>query len=237
MTKPKRWANQFGSGDMNDKRTSVWGKKLLGGTAGLGLTADQIVALWYKLIPKDRDPYQVYCEPFSGKARTYEVLRGRYGNLLNSHYLYRVFDKKMEVYLNDLSPHSQEFCQKEFPEATITGVSYEKTIRAVDSENTFFMIDPPWRKKIYTNNEFFVCDQSIPQYYNTLLDMVETLKGDWFIASSADEHECRGVLTKSKWNTMIVKSNKKKKIFGKPARTMLCSNLIPDSMNKTEIDY
>lgn len=228
MTEPKKWANQFGSGDMNDKRTSVWGKKLLGGTAGLGLTADQIVALWFKLIPKDKK-YNVYCEPFAGKARTYEVLRDYEAG--------GFFVKKMEVYLNDLSPHSQEFCQKEFPEAIVTGVSYEKTIQAVDSENTFFMIDPPWRKKIYTNNDFFRCDQSIPQYYNTLLDMVETLKGDWFIASSADEHECRGVLTKSKWNTMIVKSNKKKKIFGKPARTMLCSNLIPDSMNKTEINY
>mgnify|MGYP003671171405 FL=1 len=233
MTEPKRWANQFGSGDMNDKRTSVWGKKLLGGTAGLGLTADQIVELWLNLLSLNSlssgssKTYDVYCEPFAGKARTYEALKNiGNGSIIGG-----------EVYLNDLSPHSQEFCQKEFPEAIVTGVSYEKTIQAVDSENTFFMIDPPWRKKIYTNNDFFRCDQSIPQYYNTLLDMVETLKGDWFIASSADEHECRGVLTKSKWNTMIVKSNKKKKIFGKPARTMLCSNLIPDSMNKTEIDY
>ena len=230
MTKPKRWANQFGNGDMNDKRTSVWGKKLLGGTACLGLTADQIVDLWTRLMREDKSKYNVYCEPFAGKARTYEALK--------EHELFEnFFCERLEVYLNDLSPKSQKFCMENFVEATITGVSYEKTIRAVDSENTFFMIDPPWRKKIYTNNDFFICDQSIPQYYNTLLDMVETLKGDWFIASSADEHECRGVLTKSKWNTMIVKSNKKKKIFGKPARTMLCSNLIPDSMNKTEIDY
>jgi len=231
-----KWANQYGRGKLTDKRTSVWGKKLLGGTAGMALTADQIVQLWYKLIPKDRDSYEVYCEPFAGKARTYEVLRNIEKTRYNK-YAHRLFRNGIEVYLNDMSIHAQEFCQKEFPEATITGVSYEKTIQAVDSENTFFMIDPPWRKKIYTNNEFFVCDQSIPQYYNTLLDMVETMKGDWFIASSADEHECRGVLTKSKWNTLIVKSNKKKKIFGKPARTMLCSNLIPDSMNKTEIDY
>ena len=233
MTEPKKWANQFGSGNIDGKPTSVWGKKLLGGTAGMALTADQIVQLWFKLVPKDKK-YNVYCEPFAGKARTYEALR-QTGNPTDNFMIWG--GKNSEVYLNDMSIHAQEFCQKEFPEAIITGVSYEETIKAVDSENTFFMIDPPWRKKIYTNNEFFVCDQSIPQYYNTLLDMVETMKGDWFIASSADEHECRGVLTKSKWNTMIVKSNKKKKIFGKPARTMLCSNLIPDSMNKTEIDF
>ena len=192
MTEPKKWANQFGSGDMNDKRTSVWGKKLLGGTAGLGLTADQIVDLWTRLMREDKSKYNVYCEPFAGKARTYEALK--------EHELFEnFFCERLEVYLNDLSPKSQKFCMENFVEATITGVSYEKTIRAVDSENTFFMIDPPWRKKIYTNNDFFI--------------------------------------TKSKWNTMIVKSNKKKKIFGKPARTMLCSNLIPDSMNKTEIDY
>ena len=75
MTKPKKWANQFGSGDMNDKRTSVWGKKLLGGTAGLGLTADQIVQLWLNLLSFNRlssgsfKTYDVYCEPFAGKAR------------------------------------------------------------------------------------------------------------------------------------------------------------------------
>ena len=149
----------------------------------------------------------------------------------------KFFSDPHEVYLNDMSIEAQKYCREEFPEATISGITYEDVIKSVDSENTFFMIDPPWRKKIYTNNDFFICNQSIPQYYNTLLDMVETMKGDWFIASSADEHECRGVLSKSKWNTLIVKSNKKKKIFGKSARTMLCSNLIPDSMDETQIDY
>jgi len=247
-----KWANQFGRGKLTDKRTSVWGKKLLGGTAGLSLTAEQIVELWLKLMGSYRIdyymPYEVYCEPFAGKARTYEALKYRNqepyrldkqskvmkdGSIV---YEYpKQFHAFMEVYLNDISPHAQAYCKEKFPEAIITGVSYEDTIKSVDSENTFFMIDPPWRKKIYTNNEFFRCDQSIPQYYKTILNLCDTLEGDWVLASSADEHECRGVLTKSEWNTVIIKSNKKKKIFGKPARTLLCSNLIPDSMNGEEI--
>ena len=77
---------------------------------------------------------------------------------------------------------------------------------------------------------------SIPDYYNKLLEMVETMKGDWFITSSADEHECRGVLTKSKWNTLIIKSNEKRKVFGKPARTLICSNLIPRNLNGIQIE-
>ena len=218
-----KWANQFGKGKLTDKKTSVWGKKLLGGTAGLTLTARQIVDLMSNL--NGGWKYKTYCEPFAGKARTWELLRKNYPAV----------PLGIRVVLNDLSKDSNKYCKEKYPYAVVEYKKFEETIPEYDSEKTFFMIDPPWRKKIYTNNDFFVCPNSIPYYYNTCLDFFDTIKGDWVICSAADEHECRGVLTKSKWNTVIIKSNEKRKVFGKPARTMICSNLIPDKMNGIQI--
>ena len=50
------------------------------------------------------------------------------------------------------------------------------------------------------------------------------MKGDWFILSSADEHETKNILRKSKYGIMIVESEGNV-IFGKKARTMICSNI------------
>ena len=78
---------------------------------------------------------------------------------------------------------------------------------------------------IYKNNSFFECDRTIPQYYRKLVnEILPSIEGDWFITFNADEHECRGVLTKSIYATKIVTSGKKH-IFGKEARTLVASNL------------
>ena len=63
-----KWSNQFGSGDNNDKPKSYWGKKLLGGQAGLKFTADKIVDTF------PREYFNPYVEPFAGKARTADIL-------------------------------------------------------------------------------------------------------------------------------------------------------------------
>ena len=220
-----KWANQYGSGKLTDKKTSVWGKKLLGGTAGLTLTARQIVDLMSYLSGDWK--YETYCEPFAGKARTWELL-----SKIADQMKYPIY----KVILNDLSKDSNKYCKEKYPYAVVEYKKFEETIPEYDSEKTFFMIDPPWRKKIYTNNDFFVCPNPIPYYYNTCLDFFDTIKGDWVICSAADEHECRGVLTKSKWNTLIIKSNEKRKVFGKPARTLICSNLIPRNLNGIQIE-
>ena len=72
----KKWANQFGKGDIDGKPTSVWGKKLLGGTAGMTLTAKQTVDLMFKLCKKI--PYDTYCETFAGIDRVYDILSMHY---------------------------------------------------------------------------------------------------------------------------------------------------------------
>jgi len=201
-----KWRNQFGAGDTNDPQKSVWGKKLLGGVAGLKFTAKQIV---------DEFPrgWTTYVEPFAGMARTCKEMG---------------FDmctfSTNTIVLNDLSPHSNEYCKKVFPIAIVENMSFEDTINKYDSDKTFFFIDPPWRHNIYTYNDFFRMDRKVYDYYEKLLEMTETMKGDWMITSNADEHECRKILTKSKWNTKLISSGGKH-IFGKPAKTLLCSNI------------
>ena len=200
-----KWSNQFGSGDNNDKPKSYWGKKLLGGQAGLKFTADKIVDTF------PREYFNPYVEPFAGKARTADILRNRGIN-------------NIRMVLNDISPHSNKYCREKFPDAIVENMSFENTMSKYDGEDTFFLLDPPWRKNIYTYNDFFRMDRKVIEYYQELLDRVDNLKGDWMITSNADEHECRKSLTKSKWNTVLINSGGKH-IFGKPAKTLLCSNI------------
>ena len=201
-------SNQFGSGDNNDKPKSYWGKKLLGGQAGLKFTADKIVDSF------PHEYFNPYVEPFAGKARTAEVLHSRGIN-------------DIKMVLNDISPNSNDYCRKTFPDAIVENMSFEDTISKYDEKDAFFFIDPPWRKNIYTHNDFFRMDRSVYEYYEKLLDMVDGLQGTWMITSNADEHECKRALTKSKWNTVLICSGGKH-IFGKEAKTLLCSSLFGD---------
>ena len=49
--------------------------------------------------------------------------------------------------------------------------------------------------------------------------------------NSADEHETKNILRDSKWGLKIVES-KGKVIFGKHARTMICSNLFDPNVKE-----
>ena len=196
----KKWGNQIKSGKVGDERTSVWGKKLLGGYAGVKHTAKQII----DEIP-DISKYKLYVEPFSGLGRTAEYV-------------------STPKVLNDKSEYANEFCKENFPNAKVENMDFMDTIDKYDSEDTFFLIDPPWRFDTYDVNNLSFCDRKAWDYYDQLLKRIETLKGDWFLLNSADEHETKNILRDSKWGLKIVES-KGKVIFGKHARTMICSNL------------
>ena len=75
------------------------------------------------------------------------------------------------------------------------------------------------------------CDRKVWNYYNELLQKMETIQGDWFILSSADEHEQKNILRNGRWGIKIVESEKKV-IFGKKARTMVCSNLFDPNIKE-----
>ena len=65
--KPTKWKNQFGEGKIGDKPYSKYGKKLLGGTAGLTHTAKKIVDLF-----PDMKNYDYFVEPFAGKVADFK---------------------------------------------------------------------------------------------------------------------------------------------------------------------
>ena len=186
--------------------TTFWGKKLLGGYAGVKHTAKQIV----DEVP-DISKYKLWVEPFSGLGRTAEYI-------------------DLPKVLNDKSEFANNFCKENFPNAKVENMDFMDTINKYDSEDTFFLIDPPWRKDLYGENNMAFCDRNVWDYYKQILNIIENIKGDWFILNSADEHESKDILRDSKWGLKIVVSEGKV-IFGKHARTMICSNLF-DSNTK-----
>jgi len=186
---------------------SVWGKKLLGGYAGIKHTSKQII----NLIP-DIKKYDLYVEPFSGLGRTANYI-------------------DIPMVLNDKSEYANEFCKDKFSNSIVENMDFMDTINKYDSKNTFFLIDPPWRFDTYDVNNLSFCDRRVWDYYDQLLKRIETLKGDWFLCNSADEHETKNIIRNSKWGLKIVVSEKKV-IFGKYARTMVCSNLFDNKLKE-----
>lgn len=181
-------------------KTSVWGKRKLGGYAGVKHTAKKII----DLIP-DITKYNLYVEPFAGLGRTAEYVN-------------------IPMVLNDMGKLSNEYCRNKFPNAIVENMDFKETIIKYDNPNTIFVIDPPWRFDTYTETSYTVCDRTVLEYYQQVLNLVENMQGDWLILSSYDEHEQKGILKKSKWKCKEIQSDNKV-IFGKYARTLVCSNL------------
>jgi len=187
---------------------AVWGKKLLGGYAGVKNTAVQITNLY-----PDISKYKLYVEPFSGLGRTAQYVNN------------------ISMVLNDKSEFANYYCKKKFPNADVSNMDFMETINKYDSEDTFFLIDPPWRFDTYDVNTKSFCDRDVITYYTQILKRIDTLKADWFLLSSADEHEQKNILRDSKWGIKIVVSDNRV-IFGKYARTMICSNLFDPTIKE-----
>ena len=96
------------------------------------------------------------------------------------------------------------------------------TIKKYDSEDTFFLFDPPWESNIYDgNNNIAYCNMKPSQYYNKLLEIVKTIKGDWIILSSLNPSRYQ---FKTDYFERHILSEKNV-LFGKKAKTRLTSNL------------
>ncbi len=175
---------------------SVWGAKLLGGYAGLKFTADKI----NDYIPTSK----IYVEPFAGLGRTVELRHDK-------------------IIINDMSDYAVNYLKENFPNAEVTQEDFKECMLKHDSEDTFFLIDPPWRFSCYDLNKNAFCDRKPYDYYSQILEIVKTLKGDWIICSAKDEHEIKKILSKTDYYKKIVTSDKKV-IFGKHAQTLLVSN-------------
>ena len=170
--------------------------ELGGGYAGLAFTARQIS----EYIPK----YQIYVEPFAGLGRVGEYVQA---------------DSKV---FNDKSQYAYKYLLKQFPKAIISNVDFEACINNHDSENTFFLIDPPWRDAIYSGIDKYFQDRKAVEYYKRLLEILPKIKGDWFLCSSLAERGLNKILSKSGYPLLDIKS--KRMICGKPATVRMISN-------------
>jgi len=182
-----------------NKTRRVW-DHCLGGYPGLQNTARKIM----EYIPAS----SIYVEPFAGLGRTVEF-------------------KHKKIICNDLSNYAVSYLKSRygmFSEITITQEDFKDCIKRWDSEETFFLIDPPWRYEMYNGLEKPICDRKPVEYYRILLDIVDDIRGNWIICSDKVEREIKKSLTKSKWNCKVVQSDEKV-IFGQYASTLICSNL------------
>lgn len=179
---------------------SVWGEKWLGGYSGLKHTCEQIIPL----IPKSK----IYVEPFAGLART------------------TISEKHEQIILNDLSQHSNKFCKDKFPMAIVENMDFKETIKKYDSEDTFFLIDPPWRDNVYSKNDLSVLTLKTRQYYEKIFYILDTIKGKFIVCTnehSTGENVCLRE-SKFRYNRIRVES-KDGVIFGKKTHTCLYTNL------------
>lgn len=180
--------------------TSVWGEKWLGGYSGLKHTCEQIK----QLIPNSK----IYCEPFAGLGRTCDET------------------KHEQIILNDLSEHSNKFCKEKYPKAIVENMDFKDTIKKYDSEDTFFLIDPPWRDNVYSENDLSVLTMKTRQYYEHLFYMLNSIKGKFIVCTNEHSVGEKVSLKASRfmYNRIRVDS-KDGVIFGKRTHTTLYTNL------------
>ena len=175
---------------------------------------DGMASFIAEYIPKCK----TYCEPFAGLGRVHNKV------------------KADRIVLNDMSDYAFDFLSKNNT-CEITKMQYADFIKIYDSENTFFLIDPPWRKNIYTNNQLPFCDRTPIQYYDDLLkNILPNVKADWILCVDRDEHEIGKRVSKSSYPNLVLE-HPKKKLFNRKIAVRLASNKPFTRYNQTELMF
>ena len=177
---------------------SVWGNKSFGGYAGLKHTASKVS----KYFPS----HKIYVEAFAGLARTAK------------------YTKAETIILNDRSPHSNAYCKTNFPNAVVENMDFMDTIYKYDSEDTFFLLDPPYSDNVYKLNKDAYIDRYYRDYYKELFGISDYLKGDWLICVNR-RNFTRFVdkLAGGRYGFMHIQSDKNA-LFGKKANITILFN-------------
>ena len=167
---------------------------MTGSYPGLASTAREIA----EFIPK----CNIYVEPFAGLGRVAKHVTAS-GKVLN-----------------DKSDYACKY-NKRF-KATITQDDFVLCFDKWDGPETYFFLDPPWRRQIYENNVLPFCDRSPKEYYDKIYQILPLLKGDWMLAMDWSQKE------RGKINLQIPYYEKlfvgKKTLFKKKIKTFCISN-------------
>ena len=177
------------------KRGAKYGNGKLGGYPGLAFTCHQIAEYF--------PPCKIYVEPFAGLGRTAK------------------YAKADKVVLNDMSEFAFNTLKSKFRSAHVTQKDFLDCILENDTADTFFLIDPPWRRELYDGNDAFI-DRHPFEYYTKLLEVLPQIKANWFVCGDSKERGIKKILTESGYPQIIIKS--RRTILGKPAQVKIISN-------------
>ena len=167
---------------------------MLGKYPGLASTGKQIS----QYIPR----CNVYVEPFAGLGRVAKHVKAR-----------------LKI-LNDMSDYACKYNQRFLAE--ITQEDFEVCINKWDSETTYYLLDPPWRKRIYNNNKLPFCDRTPKEYFERLYEILPKLKGDWMLCMDKSKKERGKINIDCKYYDKLFIS--KKTLFKKKISTYCISN-------------
>jgi len=125
---------------------------------------------------------KLYVEPFSGLGRTVK------------------YSHSEKIILNDKSVLVNKKCAKLFPTAIITCQDFTDSIKRWDSEDTFFLIDPPYRPEYYDGKtidknvlknysrsttkkaqNLSVIDKTVKEYMDLLKEILPKVKGHYIL--------------------------------------------------------
>lgn len=167
---------------MITEKTLFQGKKLTG-YPRLKYTAKRISTY----IPDCK----IYVEPFAGL--------GEVAKLIN----------REKMILNDKSDYAINELKQTFPDKIITQDDFLYCMEKWDSEDTFFLIDPPWYNDIYSKNDKPFMDRTALQYYQDIFKFLETVKGNWILCADKWEHDVKRICTLSKYDNLILKTEQR----------------------------
>ena len=139
-----------------------------------------------------------YIECFSGMARTAK------------------YAKSEIMVLNDISDFANKKCRKLFPNAIITNMDFIECIKKYNFEDSFFLIDPPWRIDFYDKKTSKINRKTAKQYLKELEEILPTIKGTYIVTLSGDKK------IKSPYSKLIIYQFSR--LFGHKPKTMMFSN-------------
>ena len=197
--------------------------------AGLFYTAKQIGHHFIKS--------KYYIECFSGLARTAKYSRSEI------------------MVLNDISQFANKKCRKLFPNAIITNMDFIECIKKYNFEDSFFLIDPPWRLDHYDTNSETSLERwknadkktrgdlslietsrlnrdTAVEYIEALEKILPTIKGTYIVTLGGMWLKKK---IKSPYSKLVIHTHSR--IFGYKPKTLMFSNKPLEIQIPQIIDY
>ena len=174
--------------------------KRLTGYAGLAGTSRTIA----KLVPNCK----YYIEPFAGTSKVYQELD-------RNKYTYSI--------LNDKSKFVYDWLMKEFNSDSMTYIFNSDFVPIIERfgihKSSVFLIDQPWNRSFYDQDYSCFNRESIKQYDEEILKLLENTQAKFIICTKKDNKR----MLDSKYESFVIEGDYP--IFGKLPQTLITTNI------------